>query len=138
MPSSPPPRTLPLFPLPTARAPSGPSRDARPSRGQREIRTTLPLVVIVRPSRDLFERCQEAAETLGATVFAVDLAALAGECRARTPSAIVVTEDVYALDRLGLFELARDLGARLVQLQDAQLPREALIAALRYALSARA
>ena len=138
MSSSPPPRTLPLFSLPTPRVAGGPSRDEQPSRGQREIRTAAPLVLIVRPSQALLERCHEAAKTLGAMVFAVDLVTLADECRARKPAAIVVTEDVHALDRRGLFELARGLGVRLVQLQDAQLPREALIAALRYALSARA
>ncbi len=135
MPSSPPPLTRPLFALPNPH--TFESASERRPRARGELPSAAHRVVIVGASPALLERCHQAAATLGAVVVGADLGSLTHRCRSRPPAAIVVTEDVYAFDPRGFVALAREVGARLIQLSDDRVPREALLAALRLALATR-
>jgi hypothetical protein len=73
-----------------------------------------PLVLVVAAPKSLVRTCRIAAVALQARVQATDFLTAGRYVRELSPFAIVVTEDVYAFDRLGISKLALDADALLV------------------------
>jgi len=77
-----------------------------------------PVVLVVSPPKKFARTCRFACEAIGARVETCDLAKASHRARELSPFALVVTEDVYAFDRLGLSKLALDVDALLVVWSD--------------------
>jgi hypothetical protein len=73
-----------------------------------------PVVLVVSAPKSLVRTCRMAAVALDARVQATDFLTAGRYVRELSPFAIVVTEDVYAFDRLGISKLALDADALLV------------------------
>jgi hypothetical protein len=76
--------------------------------------TLEPVVLVVAAPKTLVRTCRTAAAALQVRVKASDFASASGFVRELSPFAIVVTEDVYAFDRLGISKLALEADALLV------------------------
>ncbi len=72
------------------------------------------VVLVVAAPKSLVRKCRMAAAALDARVQATDFADAGRHVRELSPFALVVTEDVYAFDRLGISNLALTAGALLV------------------------
>lgn len=72
------------------------------------------VVLVVAAPTAFVRNCRIAADAIDARVEKSDLAGAAARARELSPIAIVVTEDVYAFDRLGLTKLAVETDALLV------------------------
>jgi hypothetical protein len=72
------------------------------------------VILVVKAPLSLVRNCRMAASALGARVVKADLTNAAERARENAPFAVVVTEAVYAFDRLGLSQLALANGALLV------------------------
>jgi hypothetical protein len=72
------------------------------------------IILTVSAPLSLVRNCRMAGSALGARVVKADLANAAERARQNTPFAVVVTDTVYAFDRLGLSQLALSNGALLV------------------------
>jgi hypothetical protein len=88
----------------------------------------------VAASPGLIERCREATSGGVAAVEACDVGSVATQAARWRPLVIVVTDDVYAFDRLEFDALARDVGARILALPSEELSTEALKSRLLAAL----
>jgi hypothetical protein len=75
---------------------------------------TKPVVLVVAAPKSLVRTCRMAAVALDARVQATDFLTAGRHVHELSPFAIVVTEDVYAFDRLGISKLALDADALLV------------------------
>ncbi len=73
-----------------------------------------PVVLVVAAPKSLVRTCRVAAAALKARVQATDFLTAGRHVRELSPFAVVVTEDVYAFDRLGISKLALDADALLV------------------------
>jgi hypothetical protein len=72
------------------------------------------IVLVVAAPKSLVRKCRQAAAALHARVKATDFASASQYVRELSPFAVVVTEDVYAFDRLGISKLVLDADALLV------------------------
>jgi len=72
------------------------------------------VVLVVAAPKSLVRKCRVAAAALDARVHASDFADAGRLVRELSPFAVVVTEDVYAFDRLGISKLALAADALLV------------------------
>ena len=72
------------------------------------------VILVVGPPVSLVRNCRMAAEALDARVVKASLTDAAARASELSPFAVVVTEAVYAFDRLGLSKLALSNGALLV------------------------
>ncbi len=77
-----------------------------------------PVVLVVSAPKKFVRTCRFACEAIGARVESCDLAKVSHRARELSPFALVVTEDVYAFDRLGLSRLALEVDALLVVWSD--------------------
>jgi hypothetical protein len=75
---------------------------------------TKPVVLVVAAPKSLVRTCRMAAVAFEARVQATDFLTAGRYVRELSPFALVVTEDVYAFDRLGISKLALDADALLV------------------------
>jgi hypothetical protein len=75
---------------------------------------TEPPVLVVNASRRFYEECAKAAQALGVPVRAATLLEVSVLSKKLEPLAMVVSEDVYAFDRVALNRLAFNVGAPLV------------------------
>lgn len=73
-----------------------------------------PKILVVDAKESLVDSVRAAATRLGGDAIGVALADAASAAAAHAPSALVVTEDVYANERSGLDRLALETGALLV------------------------
>ncbi len=73
-----------------------------------------PVVLVVAAPKSLVRTCRIAAGALEARVQATDFLTAGRYVRELSPFAVVVTEDVYAFDRLGISKLALDADALLI------------------------
>jgi Type II secretion system (T2SS), protein E, N-terminal domain len=67
---------------------------------------TRPVVLVVGGRGGFARKCRQAAEAIDADVERIDLAGATVRARELTPVAIVVPEDIYAFDRLGVTKLS--------------------------------
>ncbi|MEO7112293.1 MAG: hypothetical protein ABI183_17740 [Polyangiaceae bacterium] len=75
---------------------------------------TRPVVLVVGGRGAFARKCRQAAEAIKADVERSDLAGAAARSRELLPIAIVVPEDIYAFDRLGMTKLSVEVNALLV------------------------
>jgi hypothetical protein len=75
---------------------------------------TRPVVLVVGGRGAFARKCRQAAEAIEADLERIDLAGAAQRSREVGPFAIVVPEEVYAFDRLGMTKLSVDVDALLV------------------------
>jgi hypothetical protein len=75
---------------------------------------TRPVVLVVGARGAFVRKCRQAAEAIEADVERSDLAGAAARSRELLPIAIVVPEDIYAFDRLGMTKLSVEVNALLV------------------------
>ena len=78
------------------------------------LAATKPVVLVVAAPKSLVRTCRMAAVAFDARVQATDFLTAGRYVRELSPFALVVTEDVYAFDRLGISKLALDADALLV------------------------
>ncbi len=75
---------------------------------------TRPVVLVVGGRGGFARKCRTAADAIGADVERIDLAGAVQRTRELSPVAIVLPEDVYAFDRLGMTKLSIEVNALLV------------------------
>jgi hypothetical protein len=75
---------------------------------------TRPVVLVVGGRGAFARKCRQAAEAIEADMERTDLAGASVFARQLVPFAIVVPEDVYAFDRLGMTKLSVEVNALLV------------------------
>lgn len=91
-----------------------PDEDVVPHISSAPVGPTRPCVLVVGGRGTFTRKCQEAADTLDANVERSDLSSALLHAQQLNPFAIVVPEDVYAFDRLGMTKLALQTNALLV------------------------
>lgn len=72
------------------------------------------VVMVVKPPRALLRECRLAASPLGVFVVVADLGELRAKVNELAPLAIVVTDELYAFDRVAFSTLALETGSPLV------------------------
>jgi hypothetical protein len=75
---------------------------------------TRPVVLVVGGRAGFARKCRVAADVIEADIERSDLASATARARELAPFAIVVQEDVYAFDRLGMTKLSIEVNALLV------------------------
>ncbi len=75
---------------------------------------TRPVVLVVGGRGAFARKCRQAADAIEVDIERIDLAGAAERSREIGPFAVVVPEDVYAFDRLGMTKLSVDVNALLV------------------------
>jgi hypothetical protein len=75
---------------------------------------TRPVILVVGGRGAFARKCRQAAGAVEADMERIDLAGAAVRTRELNPFAIVVPEDVYAFDRLGMTKLSVEVNALLV------------------------
>lgn len=73
-----------------------------------------PVVLVVSPPRELLRECRLAASPLGVLIAATDLASLRTAIEEHSPLAVVVTDELYAFDRVAFARLSLESGSPLV------------------------
>ena len=91
-----------------------PDEDVVPHISSAPVGAPRPFVLVVGGRGTFARKCQEAANAIGADVERTDLSSALLHAQQLNPFAIVVPEDVYAFDRLGMTKLALTTNALLV------------------------
>jgi len=111
----------PKQPAPVAPPPPPPARSVRNALSEVEELAddaledlSDPPVLVINATRRFFEECAKAAQALGVPVRNASLIEVSTLSKKLEPLAMVVSEDVYAFDRVALNQLALKVGAPLV------------------------